>query len=684
MKWVQFIIFFVFCELISPFILAQDSSQVEVEKQLEEAFEELDTEESGLTGEQLSQFLEDLAANPININSAGISELLQVPGFNLLIARAVIDYRKSKPFESVQELKEVRGVGSVTFKRISPYVTMGGSTDRFRNLYTSPAYWLSGNKIEVLSRYQQNIEDQEGYIRPDSLGGYVGSPVKYYQRFRVQSNHLSLNLTQEKDAGETLNGITGFDYNSWHLALTNNGNLKSLVIGDYSLSFGQGLVIWTGGAFGKGREVTGTISKNERGLRPYGSAQETDFFKGAAATYGEQIQLTAFYSNRPRTASEIQGDTTRFPSSSGFHRTQSEIDRRNNIDQQTFGGRIKADTPIGLIGLTGYRTEFSTYIGKGNSLSDLYAFEGNSNSVLGIDYRGLIGSSLVFGEVARSENGGIGGVAGIEAPIGFRTDLALLYRNYQKDFQSFLGTGFGEISGDPNNESGLYIGLKHQFENGYSIGGYVDQYSFKAPRSGTTQSTKGYDVLGLVEGSITRNLDAYILIRNEIKDDEYTIQNELGREEQVLGKEKRASVRLQTEYQVSRKVRLRSRGEFVRYQSPGEEWESGFLVYQDLRLQLSSKFQIDTRVSLFGTDSFSTRVYQFENDLLYVLSNVALSDRGQRMYAVAKYKVNEVLQIWIKYAQTVIEDAQTLSSGLGEVVGNTKSFIGIQARIYIR
>lgn len=681
MKWFQVISLFLLIGVLPNSLLAQDSSKVEVERQLEEAFEELDTEESGLTGEQLTQFLEDLAANPININSAGVSELLQVPGFNLLIARAVIDYRKTKPFESISEIQEVRGVGLATYQRMRPYITIGGLNERIRNFYTSPGYWLSRNKFEVISRYQQNLEDQEGFIRADSLGGYVGSPVKYYQRLRMQSDHLSINLTQEKDAGEQLTGISGFDYNSWHLAFTENGNLKSLVVGDYSLSFGQGLVIWTGGAFGKGREVTGTISKNERGLRPYGSAQETDFFRGVAATYGDQVEFTAFYSDRPRTASIIEGDTTRFPSSSGFHRTQSELERRNNIDQQTFGGRIKADTPLGLIGITAYSTEFSSYIGKGTSLSDLYQFEGRSNSVFGVDYRGLVGSSLVFGEIARSENGGVGGVAGVEAPIGFSTDLALLYRNYQKDFQSFMGTGFGETSGDPNNESGFYVGISHRLPSGYSISGYVDQYRFKAPRSGTTQSTEGYDVLGLIEGSITSNLDAYILIRNEIKDDEYVIETESGREQRVLGKEKRASIRLQTEYQLNRKVRLRSRGELVRYQSPGESWETGFLIYQDVRLQLSGKLQLDARVTLFDTDSFDTRVYQFENDLLYVLSNVALSGRGERVYGVLKYEASEWLEFWAKYSVTTIEDAHSLSSGLGEIEGNRRSFLGVQARV---
>lgn len=674
-----FVMFIAFCD-----VLAQDSSGVEVERQLEEAFEELDLEESGVSGEQLNQFLADLAENPVNINSAKSDDLLQIPGFNLILVRAVLVYRKNKPFESVEELLQVKGIGSVSFQRMRPYVTVGGSSERLRSMYNRPEYWLTGKGYEVISRYQQELEEQEGYKRPDSLGGYLGSPAKYYQRFRLKSDHLSMNFTQEKDAGERADGLTGFDYNSWHLALSKNGNLKELVVGDYSLNFGQGMVLWTGGSFGKGREVTGTISKNERGIRPYSSAQETDFFRGIGATYGEQIELSVFYSKHPRTAAEVNKDTTRFPSSSGFHRTETELERRNNIDQTVLGGRLKVDTPLGLIGVTGYSTQFSTYIAKGTGLSDLYDFEGDQNSVFGLDYHGLIGNALVFGEVARSQNGGMAGIAGVEAPLGFSTDLALLYRNYQKDFQSFMGTGFGESSGDPQNEQGFYIGLKHSLNKRYIISGYVDQYIFPGPRSGTTQRTGGFDVLGMLEAEFSGGFKAYVLLRNEIKDDEFVVNNSSGRQERILGKQKRSSIRLQTEYQLNRNIRLRSRGEIVKNQNAGEDWESGFLIFQDLRFRIVPQLQIDARLTIFDTDSFDTRIYQFENDLLYVLSNKALSDRGERAYLVAKFEATEYLSIWLKYSVSIYEDTQQISSGLGEIEGNRRSYLGVQARFYFR
>lgn len=670
------------CGVMAPvFVYAQDTTATTVEEQLEKAFEELDGEESGLTGEQLTQFLEDLAANPVNINSAMLDDLLQVPGINLKVARAILDYRDQKPFEIKSELLDVQGIGEATYQRMAPYITIGSTKARFRDLYMRPEYWLSGQKVDVFSRYQQDLKTKSGYVIPDSLGGYLGNMGKYYHRFRVTTNHVSLNLTQEKDPGETINGISGFDYSSAHLALTDNGKLNELVVGDYSLSFGQGLVLWTGGSFGKGREVTGAVSKNERGIKPYSSAQETNFFRGVAASYGEKIEVTGFYSSRPRTASVISGDTTRFPTSSGFHRTENELFRKNNIEQTVVGGRLRVDTGIGLFGISGYQNEFSSYIAKGTSLSNKYDFEGKTNSVFGMDYRGLIGNAFLFGELARSKSGGLGVVAGMETPILDNTDLTLSYRNYSRNFQSFLASGFGERSSAPQNEEGFYVGVRHQLFREITLSGYFDQYRFASPRFGATQGTGGFDMLGLIEFMLSSKVNFYVLLRNEVQEEEYVLKNELGQEVLRIAEEKRNSLRFNFEFRVSPSVRLRTRTEFVRNKEAGKGWEDGYLIYQDIRVEPVKGLRVDGRISLFDTDSFDTRVYQFESDLLYVLSNTVLYDRGQRAYVALKHDAANFLDIWLKYGITVFEDRQAVGSGLEEVQGNIRNSIGVQARL---
>ncbi len=656
-----------------------DSVSAQVQKQLEEALEGVRGED-GRRGEDLVRFLEDLSSNPVNLNTADLTDLLQIPGMNLKVARAILEYRSSKPFEAKEELLKVSGIGRRTYARINPYVTIGGATSRFKNLYRRPEYWLDGNGLEIISRYQRKLQHQRGYHIPDSSGGYLGQPFKYYQRFRFNTRHLSLNLTQEKDAGEVLNSPAGFDYNSFHLALKDNGKLRNLIIGDYSLNFGQGLVLWSGGAFGKGREVTGTASKNERGLRPYSSAQETDLFRGIAGSYGSRIQFTGFYSDSPRTATIVQGDTVRFPSSSGFHRTLNELDRKHNLRQEVAGGRLRISTQAGLFGITGYKNRFDRHI-----YSDkVNGYRGTDHSVFGADFRSLVGPALIFGEGAVSRGGGKAGLVGLETHIGDRTELTMLYRNFGQDFQSFFGDGFGESSSGPQNEEGFYLGLRHRLTERISAATYVDQYYFKSARSGLNQPGRGSDYLGLMEVSINRHFSAYLLLRDEIKEQDYRYTDKSGRLTEGLGRSRRSGARIQLEYIPENRFRMRSRIELVQSRSAEGEEESGLLLYQDLRTELTKRLRVDARVTIFETDGFASRIYQFENDLLYVLSNKVLSGRGQRMYAVIRYSFTPQIDLWIKYASTIHEDKQLIGSGLNEIEGNRDQAIGVQLRIKIR
>ncbi|NBC03412.1 MAG: hypothetical protein GVY20_06870 [Bacteroidetes bacterium] len=344
----------------------QDSTQSRIERDIERALEEFDGEEADQSLEELLEFLQNLANNPLNINRASIDELLQVPGMNFRLAQNIVEYRnRETPFVEVNDLTNVSGIGQATLERIRPYLTVSKGLDRGKDLYLNPRYWTQNSRMEGFSRYQQVLEKQRGYQRSDSQSGFVGSPVKYYQRFRYTSNHLSMNITQDKDPGEPLKHPADFDYTSWHVALQDNGHLRDLIIGDYSVAFGQGLLLWSGGAFGKGSEVIRTPNKNERGVRPFTSAQEMIGFRGVAATYGNRLQITGFYSNRQRTASEIDETYIRFPTESGYHRTLNERKRRLNIAQKTYGGRARIQIPYGFFGVSGFHNQFERPVQEG-------------------------------------------------------------------------------------------------------------------------------------------------------------------------------------------------------------------------------------------------------------------------------------------------------------------------------
>ena len=660
----------------------QDTVRVQVERDLERAIEDIDPEESELDLEELIEFLENLAGNPMNVNRAGVDELLQIPGLNFRLAQNIVNHRsREAPFATIEDLLNVNGIGPATLTRIRPYITVGTRLDLSRDLYLNPRFWTNNGRFEGFSRYQQVLQDQEGYSRPDTLGGYVGSPVKYFQRFRYTSNHLSLNLTQDKDPGEPLNGPTDFDFNSWHVALQDLGRLQTLVVGDYSVAFGQGLLLWSGSAFGKGRDVIRGVSKNERGIRPFTSAQEAIGFRGVAATYGNRLQVTGFYSNRQRTATVIDEETVNFPTESGLHRTLNERDRRNNLGQETFGGRIRAEIPNGFLGVSAFHNRFDKTIARGTQPYQAHNFAGRELTGYAADYRLLAGTTMLFGEFAYTDNGGYGLLSGANFELGRQTGLVLAYRKYDKALQSIFGAGFGEQSGRPRNEEGFYIGLQHNLSEQIRLSTYFDQFSFPAPRFQTRQPTSGFDWLGLIEFFPRPNLNLYALFRSKVRGQEYTTTDELGRDLRLLDDNVRSNARFQAEYQVHPRVRLRTRFDLVRARAADSDESWGYLVFQDIRFYPHTRLRVDARVTMFDTDDFDSRVFQFENDLLYVLSNTMLFDQGQRMYVVINYEASNWLDFWFKAGTTVYENRNVIGSGLAQIDGNRRSDIGIQARV---
>ncbi|MEX0779131.1 MAG: helix-hairpin-helix domain-containing protein [Balneolales bacterium] len=657
-----------------------NSTAARFEVDLESLLEEFDEEESDINAEEYIQFLQDLLANPVNVNRASSGDLLQIPGMNPSVAREIILHRGDKPFEQVEEMLDVRGIGPVTLQQLRPFVTVGSGKELRRDLYTDPSYWFRDGRFEAITRYQQILEEQAGYQQTadTNRSRYLGSPVRYYQRLNYRSRHVSVNITQTKAPGEILRSPMSFDYNSGHFALQDNGRLKMLVLGDYGLYFAQGLVMWNGMSFGKGRETT-RIRNNERGLRPYQSGGQTLAKRGAALTYGEKLQVTAFYSNRKLSSTPVKDDTVRYPGATGMHRTQNEVDRRFNTGLKTYGGRLRYQFTRGNIGVSGYYTQFDKYILAREAVYNRFDFEGKEAATVGIDYMYFTNDIVFFGEAAKSLNRGQGLLSGIEYSPG-TIQLSMTYRNYAKDFQSLFGGGFGESS-NLQNEEGLYFGIKKLITRGITLSGYFDQFRFKAPRFGTRRATQGYDWLGLAEYKISREMQVYLLVRNKERENDYETLGTAGKSVYASGYDRRGSIRIQLDHQVHPLLRSRTRVEWLRGKKAGEEAELGMLIFQDFRWNATKSLQLDGRIAVFDTESFTSKVFQFENDMLYVMSNSALFDRGQRTYLNMRYRMGRRVDIWVKYGVTVFENRLVVGSGLDESEGNTRSNVGMQMRV---
>ena len=65
----------------------------------------------------------------VNLNTATKEELIALPGIGPAKAQAILDYRKANgAFKSVEELKDVKGIGAKRFEKLKPDLAVSGAS----------------------------------------------------------------------------------------------------------------------------------------------------------------------------------------------------------------------------------------------------------------------------------------------------------------------------------------------------------------------------------------------------------------------------------------------------------------------------------------------------------------------------------------------------------------------------
>ena len=139
--------------------------------------------------------------------------------------------------------------------------------------------------------------------------------------------------------------------------------------------------------------------------------------------------------------------------------------------------------------------------------------------------------------------------------------------------------------------------------------------------------------------------------------------------------------RTQITYKINSSFTLRTRVEMVWYDKKKEEdHTNGFLFFIDfLYKPLLKPYSGNLRLQYFETDDYSSRIYAYENDVLYSFSIPVLSGKGFHYYININYDLNKRFSFWVKWSQAIYPGEKSIGSGLDEITGNKKTEIKLQA-----
>ncbi|MBN8587699.1 MAG: helix-hairpin-helix domain-containing protein [Rhodothermia bacterium] len=680
-------------------VFAQDRDSTEVEPDLESVLE--DANDSEGIQEGLLEILTELKENPLEINSATAAEFAQIPYLGAVLAQAIVAYRDlNGPYNAIPELQNVQGMTFEIFLNIRPYITIGEKLETGRK--TPPKYPLvpsfktvtQGMRYDLIQRSSRRLDLGPGYDPEKEGTRYLGSPYRMVTRFKASyRRNVSIALTADKDPGESFawkpdQKTYGYDYIAGHVAIRNMGRIRSLVIGDFVTAFGQGVAQWRGSGFGKGTETTRSIIRRGGGILAYSSTDENRFFRGIGATIAltPNINLSAFGSIRNRDASATPDSLSEEEQAvfsiyeSGYHRTETELAKKGSLNEKTVGGALEWKHKKGMIGGTGYYVQFGQPFSQNDDAYKYFSFTGKESSQFSLYFNQTLGKLYGFGEISRDGNGTLGGLGGIFFRMNPGVETLVLVRHFSPQFNSIYGYAFGERAGETNNEKGIYTGLKIKLNRNWTASAYFDQFEFPWLRFGVYRPTKGYEALVKLDYVPRRWLKTYLQFKTETKEEATKIPS--GRNQLLPGiaPQNRQTARLNLEYDFSKTLRTRSRLDVSHYKFDQEPSAFGFLMYQDARWVVTPKVQVDARLAMFQTDNYDARVYSFENDALYVLSNPSFSGLGQRAYILLKITPFEGIDLWFKYGSTRYEHRNTVSSGLDEVAGNRLRDVNAQIR----
>lgn len=615
------------------------------------------------TWEETYEQLCELSQHPLDINSATREQLEALPFLTSQQVEELIEYRdRYGALKSLSELLMIRSLDYSQRCLLSRFVYVGEEKQRgFPSLKEMAHY----GKSELMATARIPFYERQG-----DQDGYLGYPYRHWLRYQfTYGDNLKLGLVGAQDAGEPFfahRNKWGYDYYSLYLQLRHLGRLESLCLGNYRVSMGMGLVMNSDFTLGKVAMLQ-NMGRAASGIRAHSSRSNTSLL-GVAGTFdlGRGLHLTAFASYRPVDATMNKDSTVSTILTTSYHRTESEMAKKNNLHVLKTGGSLRYVKHGIHLGLNALYVHLDKLLKPNTSILYRQHYpQGDEFLNTSLDY-GFANPRLSFnGETALDKDGHLATINSASLRLGDALSIMALQRFYAYSYTSLDAQSYSD-GGKVQNESGLYLGLSWQPSPKLRLVTYADYAYFAWARYQVSQSSHSWDYLLQATWQPKHwILSARYRLRWRQKDND---------DKTALNDRIEHRARLSAEYEGD--AGFGSRTQFDGGYGEGE-WgmmlsESLSYTYRWLRLNAGGGY--------FHTDSYDSRIYLYELAPLYTYAMSSFYGEGIRYWLMARAQIGSSLMLTAKVGITNYFDRSIIGSSYQQIAASSQTDLDVQLR----
>jgi hypothetical protein len=461
-----------------------------------------------------------------------------------------------------------------------------------------------------------------------------------YLRGKIAHQHqnIKMGLAFENDFNEAYKWDIkqkqyGADLINFYFKHEIKKNKLTYLIGNYRIHGGQGLLVGAGMFFSKGPSMMLQSAKNISMVYPLANTSEYDRLFGGLIEWkiNKKIQTTLYYSNVYLDATLYNNSYFSSINESGIHIDNKS---RKNIQEQTYGMQcIYSNNRLNIL----YQNQLSTW--NKNFQPSTYTYQ-KINSFgklwygqsLSVHYK--LHNHLIFSEIAFDKQSDLALQIGIQSSLDKKINTLIFFRKYDTHYNAPHSMAFGESS-KTQNETGLLCALQYAPLSNMQFYGSIDIFHFPWIKYQINNPSRGMENIMYVEKKFKKHSTLRLQYRYEEKTMDLIQTNGqiLTRHHYNLVLQHKISTVFQFNYQ---------------YQATlFPENKSGTLHAITIKYQ-TKKLRINYQLAQFNTDSYTSRLYQYEQDVPYRFHFNVYYGLGVAHTCILQYKINPSTSVWLK------------------------------------